>query len=157
MIEQIASNPALSAVALGVLFFVLRELWGVTASTGKREFERVEKSISKLSESTQVNANSLTVLGARVDALTKDHGAMEQRQSQLAGKVDGLQVFWRGEFDKLKDEIRRDLKETAEALRDELAAHRESQRSRHEALLEQMRQQNSDLMLEVTRILGHLK
>lgn len=157
MLEQIANNPMLATIALSVLIMAFREMWGFAASTGKREWERIEKALAVLSEKTQTHAGSIASTAERLNAITKDHGALDQRQHQLAGKIDGLQQFWRAEFDKLHQEIRAELKDTTKQLRDELGAHREAQRGRHDDLLVQLRQQNTELMHEVAMLIEGLK
>ncbi len=157
MIENIANNPILASIALSVLIIALRELWGFTTLTGKREWERIEKALAALSEKTQQHAGSLTTTTARLDNLSKEQGALEQQQQQLIGKVEGLQAFWRVEFDKFRDEIRTGLKDTSREFRDELAAHRESQRGRHEDLLANLRQQNTELLHEFASLIESVR
>lgn len=147
----------MATIALSLLVVALRELWGFTTSTGKREWERIEKALMLLSEKTQIHAGFIAATEEKLSAITKEHGGLDQRQHQLSGKIDGLQQFWRAEFDKLHQEIRTELKETTKQLREELGAHREAQRGRHEDLLSQLRQQNIELMHEVSVLVESVK
>lgn len=157
LLENIANNPMLATIAMSVLVIAIRELWSFTTLTGKREWERIEKALAALSEKTQSQAGAITTTTARLDSLSKEQGALEQRQQQLFGKVEGLQAFWRGEFDKFREEIRSELKETSKSFREELAAHREAQRGRHEDLLAQLRQQNTELLHEFSTLFEALR
>lgn len=107
---------ALSAVAGFLLSFAWQRWWRKRDDGQKAEESRLVTVEGRLGSIER----RLDVHDEREDARQQAVGALRTEQSKLAGKVDGLQEFWRTEFGALRKELRDDQVRFQGELRAEL-------------------------------------
>ena len=150
---QIGQNPLLATVALMVLALIVRELWAALSKSKQKEEQVHREAHQSLAVDMKALTTTMVQLTARQDGTGKDLGVLEQRQNQLGGKVDGLQAFWRSEFDKLRDEWRTEFRAVAKTLHDDLQGHRQVVHDRLDRATAAMAQQTNEFLEHLEELL----
>lgn len=129
-------HPAVLAALTGAVVFLLQFAWN-------RWWRRKDSDDQSQIDTLKKHGDRLVALERKVDLSeaqveTRDRvaeqrhsdqqkafGKLETEQGILAGKVVGLQEFWRNEFNKLRSELREDTNAMESRLAALLAGHQE--------------------------------
>lgn len=119
-LEQLLGAVA-AAVLLPTAGFLLRWWW-------ERRWRKADAKVTSDGQDAKQHAERLGAVERRIDLIESKHedrqqqiGRLESEHSVLAGKVVGLQEFWRGEFVNLRKELREDHQKLREELRQDQA------------------------------------
>ena len=109
--------------AIAVAGFFAKWLWD-------RIWKAKDGKAASVEATLKEHAGDVAEIVRRVDAVEwregerqRQLGAIEARVGNLDGKIEGLQTFWRGEFEKLEGKIDKRLEALESRITTSLAAH----------------------------------
>lgn len=118
-------GAGLGALALGVLGALVKLLWAQREKVAeKAEHQREQREASHETRIAMME-KQLISFTTQFAEQQKDFGKLEAEHGRLADKLDGLQKFWREEFEKLSDKMTGSMDRLHTAIRKDFEEHRQ--------------------------------
>lgn len=118
-------GAGLGAVALAAAFALIKWLWGQREKIEEKAIETREKQQTDHEVRLTTLEKQLTGFTIQFAESQKDFGKLESDQAKLADKLDGLQRFWREEFEKLSDKMTGGMDRLRADVRKDFEEHRQ--------------------------------
>lgn len=118
-------GAGLGAVTLTAVLAVARALWLSKQKAEDKETDHQEKTIAEYG--IRLAGIDKEILGLRIQLTEaqKDFGRLESTMGKFNEKLDGLQTFWRQEFEKLSDKMTGGMDRLRSDVRKDFEEHRQ--------------------------------
>ncbi len=117
-------GAGLGAVALAILLGAAKMLWDAKTRAESKEADNRNMTIA--THETRLAGIDKEINGLRIQLseTQKDFGRLDQTMGKFNEKLDGLQQFWRGEFEKLSDKMTQGMDRLRLDVRKDFEEHR---------------------------------